>query len=302
MRIICLGEALIDFISSTPGPLTEASNFVRCIGGAAVNVAAGLHAHNVHATVVSRVGRGQWGILIMNELEQRGLSTSFIQVDHKMPTKCCFISHDELGNRFIEIANRQSADKNLDAEEMRAAFEEPLDALYISGVMLIHEGGLERVMQGIQLAKQMNALILFDPVFDISRAGEHLKKRINAVLDFVDLLKVNESEYNALASALQDASPGPSIILHTKGAQGAEIISGMHTVSVDAVDTLCVDPTGAGDAFLTGFLVACLSDGKAMDWRGDLDATQLKKWGKAGALNAARVIQKPGGTRGYWYD
>lgn len=300
MRVVCMGEALIDFVSCESGPLTEASRFIRCIGGAAVNVAAGLHNQGIQSTLVSRVGRDQWGQLIINSLEQQGLSPSFVQIDPQKPTKCCFISHDASGSRFIEIANRQSADQDFEVENISKAFQEPLNALYISGVMLIHREGLKRVMQGVKLAKQSSAIIVFDPVVDVSRSAKPVKNRIIDLLPYIDLLKVNESEYAALCPAFTEVSSTPGLILHTKGADGAEIIYGKLTITLDAVNTECLDPTGAGDAFLAGFLAAYLKEQGPSMMRREPEIPMLKRWGNAGAINAARIIQSYGGNSGYF--
>jgi|GEM_PF-2912912 len=294
MRAICLGEALIDFIATDQVPLTEATYFVRCLGGAAVNVALGLQCNGVAASLVSRVGRDKLGEQVLLELNRAGLSTSFVQIDPKRPTKCSFISHDEDGNRFIEIANRQSADQQLDSEEMQKAFQAPFDIVYISGVMLIQEHGYHVAKDAVVAARQRGALVAFDPVFDLSRASDPVKRRVNDILNYVDVLKANDTEYQALSEQLNGLSK--TLILHTKGSKGAIIKYGPHKIEVESMQGSIKDPTGAGDAFLSGFL------GSFLKHRGKLEnihAEKLKEWGEGATRNALRIIQEFGGNAGY---
>ena len=294
MRAICLGEALIDFIATDQVPLVEAAHFVRCLGGAAVNVAIGLQYNGIATSLVSRVGRDKLGEQVLLELKRSGISTSFIQIDPRRPTKCSFISHDEDGNRFIEIANRQSADQQLDSAEMLKAFQDPFDLLYISGVMLIQEHGYQVAMAAVEAVRQNGALVAFDPVFDISRAAEPVKRRVGDILKYVDVLKANDSEYEALSTQLSILQH--ALILHTKGARGAIIKYGHHEVEVEAIRGSIKDPTGAGDAFLSGFLGSFLKHKGKLD---DVRPEQLKAWGVEATRNAMRIIQKYGGNNGY---
>lgn len=291
MRTICLGEALIDFIALDAVPLPEATHYMRCLGGAAVNVAVGLQHFGVPVTLVSRVGRDKLGQQVLLELEQRGLSLEHVQVDQKWPTKCSFISHDKSGLRYIEIANRQSADQHIDAVQTQKALYDDFDVLYFSGVMLLKEQGLGLVMQCIRTAKEKEALVAFDPVLDVSRASEPVKERIVEVLAHTDILKVNDTEYEALSDALSDQRP--SIILHTRGEDGATIRYLQSEVTIEAVDVIPVDPTGAGDAFLAGFLATMLKDG------GDIDKEIVELGGETAALNASKIITEVGGNNAY---
>ena len=302
MRAICLGESLIDFISKENVPLVEARRFERCLGGAAVNVALGLQAHHIQPALVSRVGKDQLGQVVLKELGKAGLSTQYIQVDPTRPTKCSFISHDVHGHRSIEIANRQSADQNMDPGPMASAFDAGFDALYISGVLLIQEKGWPLAMQAIQWANTAGALIAFDPVFDVSKSSRPIKQRIEDILPYVHILKVNQAEHDALRAALQQADKQPRWILLTKGAQGALVMAGQEHVPIDARPVPCVDPTGAGDAFLAGFLAGLLNHQKENGTHRMYTAKNLHACGTLGAVTASRVIQHVGGNNAYWSD
>ena len=55
-EVVTLGECLIAFVATTPGPLAEATTFERFVAGAEANVAVGLARLGHDATYIGRVG------------------------------------------------------------------------------------------------------------------------------------------------------------------------------------------------------------------------------------------------------
>ena len=61
-KALCIGELLIDFVSTTPDVgLAEAPGFVKAPGGAPANVAVGLAKFGVDAGFVGKVGADPFG-------------------------------------------------------------------------------------------------------------------------------------------------------------------------------------------------------------------------------------------------
>ena len=296
MRAICLGEILIDFIALEPGPLQQATHFIRCTGGSATNLAVGLHAFGIDVDICSRVGKDLMGKVALNALRNYGISTKHIAIDSKKPTKCSFISHDDTGKRFIEIVNRDSADQNLTFEDIQSAVSTPFDLLHISGVMLLSDQGLAMVTVCIDWANKHGARISFDPVFDLERAHESVKKRIVEVLPRCDVIKLNDTEYRAVSHDMSFPRMASSMIIHTQGDKGALIKYGTCAVTIPAIEAPCIDPTGAGDAFFASFLALLMNE-----FSDDLptDGASIQRLGEAGAAHASRIIQHVGGITYY---
>ena len=103
----------------------------------------------------------------------------------------------------------------------------------------------------------------------------------------VGVMKASENELRAItgdtASARRLAKVGPAIILLTKGTMGTVVWSRNEGVyKVPAYQTHVVDPTGAGDALIGGFLVAWVRTGELL-------------WSCAvGSAIASFVVESPG--------
>lgn len=129
------------------------------------------------------------------------------------------------------------------------------------------------------------ALSLSDP-FCVDR---HQREFLDLLLDDVDVLLGNEEEMTklfglrSLDAAVSAAEETGLLVVITRGAQGAVVLTAQGPVEVPAADVeRVVDTTGAGDLFAAGFLFG-LTHGL-----GPVDCTRL------GALCAAEVISHTG--------
>ena len=82
--VTCVGELIVDFISTNPGvALEEAVSFRRCAGGAPANVAVGLARLGVRAAFAGKVGNDVFGRFLVKELQHASVSTNGIVFDAK---------------------------------------------------------------------------------------------------------------------------------------------------------------------------------------------------------------------------
>ena len=298
MKAICLGTLIMDFIALEPGALNEVYSFKRCPGGAAANVAIGLHHHDVDAVLVSRVGADTFGHTAVEDIARYGITPRFITADERHPTRCSFISYEPSGRRLIEIVNRQSADQFIQFGEVRPALLDGVRLLYIDGVMLVKKPLADMVMQSIDLAKQKGAWIAFDPVIKVSKVSAAIKHSVLDVVKRADLIKVNEEEYLSLAQEIEQKSQ-PTLVIHTRGAQGARIITPNHSVDIPPPVVHSVDPTGAGDAFFAAVLASALREAHQKEDLMRVGSGTLRRWGEQGSRWAGRVIEEIGSVTAY---
>ncbi len=71
-EVVTLGECLIAFVATTPGPLAEAVTFDRFVAGAEANVAVGLARLGHAVAFIGRVGADGFGDAIRHRLLRRG--------------------------------------------------------------------------------------------------------------------------------------------------------------------------------------------------------------------------------------
>jgi len=95
----------------------------------------------------------------------------------------------------------------------------------------------------------------FDPARDIVRYTGSDLKRIMASTKF---LYCNQHELREIERKVQKKRKdfGVEVVIVSHGAAGSELFLGSHKVKVPAFRAKATDPTGAGDAYMAGFLTA----------------------------------------------
>src|SRR5450755_969874 len=93
MKIICIGEALIDMICTDTGSsLSEGQHFLKKPGGAPTNVAAAIAALGGTVELAAKVGNDPFGKHLISVMEEFGVSTKWILQDNDHFTTFAFVS------------------------------------------------------------------------------------------------------------------------------------------------------------------------------------------------------------------
>jgi len=87
--ILFVGELLADMIAEEP--LDTAKHFEMKVGGSPGNIASYLSQLGVKVRILSRVGNDIIGKRIINKLRQKGVDTSYIQIDKEYGTTLVFV-------------------------------------------------------------------------------------------------------------------------------------------------------------------------------------------------------------------
>jgi fructokinase len=79
MKILCIGEALIDMICTDTGTsLSEGQHFLKKAGGAPTNVAAAIAALGGEVELAAKVGADPFGKHLIDVMESFGVTTKWI--------------------------------------------------------------------------------------------------------------------------------------------------------------------------------------------------------------------------------
>lgn len=150
-------------------------------------------------------------------------------------------------------------------------------------------GDLDKALEFIEQAKAKQIKILWNP-------GElelKQKKKVLGLLSDIDVLLVNQQEAKMLVSGeileelITKLSAYTKTVIITAGASGSIAKSGEEIYRLAEYEQKApIDPTGAGDAFGSGFLA------------GLLDGLDFKHSLIAAAANATSVISEIGSTKG----
>src|SRR6059058_1566825 len=91
MKIICIGEALIDLICTDKGsPLSAGQHFLKKAGGAPTNVAAAIAALGGNVELAAKVGQDPFGKHLVEVMQGFGVSTKWMLQDNNFFTTFAF--------------------------------------------------------------------------------------------------------------------------------------------------------------------------------------------------------------------
>lgn len=122
----------------------------------------------------------------------------------------------------------------------------------------------ETYLELLQQAKVAGKFIAFDPNYreDLWKdRGSDFASEVLSLLEGVHFLKLSEEELQILTGGLELRAAvkklhsfGAGIIAVTRGREGTYVSAGQRSAHVDSINVKSIDSTGAGDAFVGGFL------------------------------------------------
>ncbi|MEO5684790.1 MAG: carbohydrate kinase [Chitinophagaceae bacterium] len=273
MKIICIGEALIDMICTDKGSsLSAGQHFLKKPGGAPTNVAAAIAALGGTVELAAKVGNDPFGQHLIDVMEEFGVSTRWVLKDDYYFTTFAFVSLMEDGERDF-VFNR-GADGQLSRQEIEAIDLEGVSIIHFGSATGFLPGPLQAAYQGLlQKALQKNIFISFDPNYRHLLFGNNKQTFIDQSWNFLDcchFFKLSDEEAMLITGCVTLADAAAVLLEKTKavftitlGKEGTMLGFQQQTSIVPSIAVKPVDTTGAGDAFV-GAVLYQLSD-KSLD-------------------------------------
>ncbi|WP_395940556.1 aminoimidazole riboside kinase [Bacillus sp. HMF5848] len=257
--IICLGEALIDFV-----PLDmDNISYQKSPGGAPANVAVGAAKLGANSAFVGTVGADVMGEFLYDTLAQYNVNVEKMNKVTTHQTNLVFVKNDTNGERSFSFYIPNSADQQLSENDINEDFFKKYKIVHYGSISLIHEPIHNAHLKAIQVAKQHGLICSYDPNLRMSlwKDEGHAKETILSIMPEADVLKVSEEEL-AFLTGETDIPRGIealsqyniSVILVTLGSEGSYVSTKGEIRHVPARKVKAVDTTGAGDAFMSGIL------------------------------------------------
>ncbi len=285
MRVICLGDVMVDVVAQLPGELALGSDTPAAIallgGGSAANTAAWCVRAGVAAALVGRVGDDALGRTVLAELADSGIELA-VSVDPELPTGTCIVLVAPDGERTMV----PSAGANTVGGILPDLH--PGEQLHVSGYALFAAGpAAPAAAAALDMARAAGCAVSIDAASAAPLAAFGPQRLL--ALATPGLLFANADEAAVLTGAIEPeasarllgARCGEAIV--KCGPDGAVWSDGTDLVSERGTALAAVDSTGAGDAFAAGVLAARL--------RGAGTAAALR----AGNMLAAKAISRRGG-------
>lgn len=267
-KVICPGEALIDFVSTDLGKtLKETNGFIKKAGGAPANVAAAISKLGVAAYFCGTVGDDVFGRFLEDTFKKNNINTELMFKLDNHNTTFAFVSLMEDGERDFEFA--RDADSCLEFQMIKDRLEE-FDLYHFGSATAFFDGRLRETYYKLkEYALNNNKIITFDANYRESLFGDRKEVFIGHCMEFIkdsDLVKLSEEEALLISgqSNIKEASEfivslGCKTLIITLGKEGAMITTNGKQVLVPTKELEMKDATGAGDAFIGAVIAQMLN-------------------------------------------
>lgn len=264
MKILCIGEALIDMICTDTGsPLSRGEHFLKKPGGAPTNVAAAIAALGGNVLLAAKVGADPFGQQLIDVMKDFGVSVKWMIPDKNYFTTFAFVSLMKDGERDF-VFNR-GADGQLNVADVSGISLDDCSIVHFGSATAFLPGPLQQAyLSLLQKAKAKNIFISFDPNYRHLLFKNNTKSFIEQSWNFIeqcDFFKVSDEEAmlltgkNSIAEAANHfAEKTTATFAITLGKEGTLLVHKKNKVTVASIPIKPVDTTGAGDAFVGAVL------------------------------------------------
>ncbi|MCG9129812.1 hypothetical protein JT359_19655 [Candidatus Poribacteria bacterium] len=263
-KALCIGELLIDFVSTTPDvTLAEAPGFVKAPGGAPANVAVGLSKLGIETGFIGKVGADPFGDFLIETLQQTHVDTEYLISGEDCRTTLAFVATRSDGMKDITFYRHPGADIQLSPDEIDLAYIRSTELFHYGSVSLSHSPTREATLTAIQAAKSVGAFISYDPNLRLMLwdNADDAKHWIWEVMPYADVVKISEEEWEFVTGDVELSSGiekilelGVKLLVITLGERGCYYTNGKADGYVDGYNVEVVDTLGAGDAFVAAML------------------------------------------------
>lgn len=269
--VTALGELLVDFtengMSEQGNPLLEANP-----GGAPCNVLSMLQNLGKRTAFIGKVGADAFGQMLIQTVKEQGIDTENLVTDEEVHTTLAFVHTEEDGDRSFSFYRNPGADMMLKWDEVKQEILADTKIFHFGTLSMTDEGIEAVTKKAVQKAKEMGAIISFDPNLrpPLWSNLEDAKSRMWYGISQCDILKISDDEIEFLTGT-DDIDKGvriimehshPSLICATMGKHGSKAYYNGKTVFGEPFlreDT--IETTGAGDTFMACVINSVLENG-----------------------------------------
>jgi ribokinase len=264
MVVLVFGSLNMDLVSRTPrlplpGETIIGSNFYTTPGGKGANQAVAIARLGFPTLMIGRVGGDSFGQELLTAVQQSGVDSSGVTIDHSVHSGVAMITVTDRGeNQIIGVlgANERVGDRELETLNQYLP--------QATALLLQLEVPVAVVKAAAIAAHQVGVPVMLDP-------APAPTESIADVYPFVDYLVPNEVEaaqlvgftVNSPETATKAATllqqQGANTVIVKLGAQGVFCATPTEQFLVPAFTVNAIDTVAAGDAFAGGFATALVS-------------------------------------------
>lgn len=293
--VVCLGIMVADVMAKTiekipgPGKLEIFDQMELHPGGCATNTSIGLSKLGIKTRAIGKVGKDIFGNFLIKVLEKHNVDTSGIAYSQKRGTSFSFAMINREGER--SFLHYTGADEDLHLKDINFKLIKDARILHIAGFNLMPGFDGEPIAKVLKRAKKDGITTSLDTAWN-SRV-KNWKEIIKPSLPYLDIalpsieeakMFTGKEEKEEIADFLLKF--GVKIVGLKMGERGCYIKTKKEEFWIPSYPVKAIDTSGAGDAFVAGFLA------------GIIKGWNLQKTGKFANAVGALCVQAIGCTTG----
>lgn len=245
-------------------------------GGSAANTIHGLAMLGLNTGFIGSIGKDDTGDFFENDMKRAGVKTFLSRRNSVTGTAIALISP---GSERT-FATHLGAAVELESSDLNDTYFKDYEILYMEGYLIFNKALVENACR---IAKKNNMKIALD-LASYNVVDAKLSDFKEIIENYVDIVFANEEEaksFTGLApiDALNTLSELCDIAVIKVGKEGSLIKRGSEVVKIGTIPVECIDTTGAGDLYASGFLY------------GYAKGLSLQKCGLFGSVLAGHVIE-----------
>ena len=257
--ILVYGDAFIDYIAND----TTNTSFTKFLGGATINVAAGISRIGAPSALITITGDDETSAFVRTEIQQEGVNLDYAVLVPEKRASGVYVHLTENCERIFKDYIDETPDLQVTAQQLNEeAFKRASVFNCCSGTMF-HPTALETTRMAVEMAKKNGAIIAIDANIRPLRwsSEKYCRETVASFFQDANILKLTDEELffltetNSIEAGLEALKPlNLQIVLVTVGANGAYAVLNGDVIHVPVEQVVPVDTTGAGDAFMAGVL------------------------------------------------
>ena len=245
-------------------------------GGSAANTIHGLAMLGLTTGFIGSIGKDDTGDFFETDMKRAGVKTFLSRRNSVTGTAVAFISP---GSERT-FATHLGAAVELEASDLKDRYFSGYDILYIEGYLIFNKALVE---SACRIAKKNNMKIALD-LASYNVVDEKLADFKEIIENYIDIVFANEEEAMSFTGlspieALKSISMLCDIAVIKIGQEGSLVKRGEKVIKIGTIPVQCIDTTGAGDLYASGFLY------------GYAKGLSLEMCGKFGSVLAGHVIE-----------
>lgn len=265
-RFVILGRAGMDLYADPPGArLEEAVQFTATLGGSSANIAAAITRQGGQAELVTCIADDAVGRFVLNQLDRYGIGRAHVRAVAGEPRNSLAVVETRPVDTQSVIYRNNAADFQMTTEDVAAVDYTRFSALITTGTVLAAEPSRGACFHAFGLARAAGLPLVLDVDYrPYSWASpEDAAQTYSRAAALCDIIIGNDVEFGFMAGetdkglAKARALAGTAaIVVYKMGENGAITVTPRGEFATGIYPAKALKPTGAGDAFMGGFITA----------------------------------------------